>query len=51
MMELRNERVLPKLINNGDNLKELLNVTRLGNAFTARTVEMGRAGQWVKALQ
>ena len=50
-MEIRNERVLPKLINSGNNLKELLNVTRLGNTYTARIIEMGRAGQWVKALQ
>ena len=51
MMELRNERVLPKLIGNGNNLKELLNVARLGYTYTARIVEMGRADQLVKALQ
>ena len=51
MMELRNEKDLPKLIGNGNNLKELLNVPRLGNTQTARIAEMGRAGQWVKVLQ
>ena len=50
-MELRNEADLPKLIYNGNNLKELLNVPRLGNTNTTRTEEMGRAGQWVKMLQ
>ena len=50
-MGLRNERVLPKFINNGNNLKELRNVTRSGITYTARLVEMGRAGQWVKVLQ
>ena len=50
-MGLRNERVPPKFINNGNNLKELRNVTRSGNTYTARLVEMGRAGQWVKVLQ
>ena len=43
-MELCNEKDLPKLIGNGNNLKELLNVTRLGNTYTARIVEMGTAG-------
>ena len=50
-MELCNERDLPKLIGNGNNLKELLNAPRLGNTYTARIAEMGRAGQWVKVLQ
>ena len=48
-MEIRNEKVLAKLIDNESNLKELLNVTRLGKTYTI--VEMGRAAQWVKALQ
>ena len=43
-MELCNERDLPKLTDNGNNLKELLNVTRLGNTYTARIVEMETAG-------
>ena len=44
-MELRNERDLPKRIDNRNNLKELLNVPRLGNTYTARMAETGRAGQ------
>ena len=51
MMELRNERDLPKLIGNGNKFKELLNVPRLGNTYPARIAEMGTAGQWVKVLQ
>ena len=51
MIELRNERDFPKLIDNGNNLKELLNIPRLGNIYTARIAEWGRAGQWVKVLQ
>ena len=51
MMELRNERDLPKLIDNGNNLKELLNVPRLDNAYTARIAAMKRADHWVKVLQ
>ena len=51
MEELLNKRDLPKLTDNGNNLKELLNVSRLGNTYTASTAEMGRAGQWVKVLQ
>ena len=51
MMELRNERDLPKLIGKGNNLKELLNAPRLGNTYTAHIAEMRRAGQWVKVLQ
>ena len=50
MMELRNERDLPKLIGNGNNLKEF-NAPRLGNTYISRIAEMGRAGQWVKVLQ
>ena len=50
-MELCNERDLPKLFDNGNNLKELLNVPRFGNTYTARTAEIGTAGQWVKVLQ
>ena len=46
-----NERDLPKLIDDGNNLKELLDVPRLGNTYTARIAEMGSAGQWVKVLQ
>ena len=42
MIQLRNERDLPKLIGNGNNLKELLNVPRLGNTYTARIAEMGK---------
>ena len=33
MMELRIERFLPKLTDNGNNLKGLLNVTRLGHTY------------------
>ena len=48
-MKLRNGRDLPKLIDNRNNLKELgntrLDLTRFGNTYTARIVEMGRAGQ------
>ena len=44
-MELRNERDLPKRIDNRNNLKKLLNVPRLGNTYTARMAETGKAGQ------
>ena len=50
-MELHNERDLPKLIDNGNNLKELLSVPKLGNTYTACIAEMGGACQWVKELQ
>ena len=50
-MELRNERDLPKLFDNGNNLKELLNEPRFGNTYTALIAEIGTAGQWVKVLQ
>ena len=50
-MKLLNERILPKLTNSGNNLKELLNVTSLDKRYTAQIMEMGRPGQLVKALQ
>ena len=43
-------KVLRKMFDHRNNLKELLNVTGLGNAYIANIVEMGRVGQWVKAL-
>ena len=43
-------KVLRKMFDHRNNLKELLNVTGLGNAYIANIVEMGRLGQWVKAL-
>ena len=42
-MELRNEGDLPKLIDNGNDLKELLHVRRLGNTYNARIAEMGKS--------
>ena len=43
-------KVLGNIFDHRKNLKELLNVTGLGNAYIAKIVEMGRVGQWVKAL-
>ena len=39
MIKLRNERDFPKLIDNENNLKELLNIPRLGNIYIARIAE------------
>ena len=50
-MELRKAKVLQKFIDRENNLKELLNITTLGNACTTCVAEMGRAGHWVKALE
>ena len=37
--EIRNEKVPQKLIDNSNNLKELNNVTRLGNAYIANLIQ------------
>lgn len=50
MIELRNERDFPKLIDNENNLKELIKTTKFCNAYIVNLIQMSRVGEWVDVI-